>query len=97
MSRRVIRWRKRALRRLDQIGAHITKDNPAAAARVVARIVSAADALAENAALGRVGRVTGTRELVLAKIPYIIAYRVAENDIEILTVMHTAQRWPKQL
>lgn len=40
---------------------------------------------------------TGTRELVLAKIPYIIAYRVAENDIEILTVMHTAQRWPKQL
>lgn len=97
MSHRTIRWTKRALRRLDQIGAYILKDNPAAAARVVARIVSAVDSLAEHPAMGRTGRLTGTRELVLADIPYIIPYRVTRNDVEILTVMHAAQEWPKEL
>lgn len=97
MSRRTIRWTRRALRRLDQIGAYILKDNPAAAVRVVARIVSAVDSLAEHPAMGRTGRLTGTRELVLADIPYIIPYRVTRNDVEILTVMHAAQRWPEEL
>jgi len=92
-----IRWTERAVRRLDQIGAFIEKDNPAAAARVVARIVSAVDNLAEHPAIGRVGRVKGTRELVLVDIPYIIPYRVVGGEIEILTVMHAAQRWPRQL
>lgn len=71
MSRHTIRWTRRALRRLDQIGAHIAKDTPFAAARVVARIISAADLLAEHPAMGRVGRVSETRELALADIPYI--------------------------
>jgi len=97
MSCRTIRWTKRAVRRLDQIGAHIAKDNPPAAARVVARIVSAVDSLAEHPAIGRTGRLSGTRELVLADIPYIIPYRVTLNDIEILTVMHAAQKWPEEL
>lgn len=92
-----IRWTERAVRRLDQIGAFIEKDNPAAATRVVARIVSAVDNLAEHPAMGRVGRVKGTRELILADIPYIIPYRVVGDEIEILTVMHAAQRWPRQL
>ena len=92
-----IRWTERALRRLDQIGAFIEKDNPTAAAQVVVRIVSVVDNLAEHPAMGRVGRVKGTRELVLADIPYIIPYRVVSDEIEILTVMHAAQRWPRQL
>lgn len=75
MSEKHIRWTKRALRRLDEIGAHIQKDNPDAAARVVARIVSAVNMLADFPAWGRVGRINGTRELVLAGVPYIIPRR----------------------
>ncbi|PWB83321.1 MAG: type II toxin-antitoxin system mRNA interferase toxin, RelE/StbE family [Methylocystaceae bacterium] len=97
MTRRVIRWTRRALRRLDQIGAYIAADSPAAAGRVVARIVSAADALAEQPAMGRQGRLPNTRELALADLPYIIPYRITSKNIEILTVMHSAQRWPKEL
>ncbi|KAA1177163.1 type II toxin-antitoxin system RelE/ParE family toxin [Rhizobium tropici] len=96
MSEKRVRWTMRALRRLDEIGAHIQKDNPDAAARVVARIVSAVDMLADFPATGRVGRLNGTREVVLADIPYIIPYRVGQ-DIEILTVMHAHQRWPSVL
>ncbi|WP_313196697.1 type II toxin-antitoxin system RelE/ParE family toxin [Shinella zoogloeoides] len=96
MSRKRIRWTLRALRRLDEIGAYIEQDNPDAAARVVARIVTAVDMLSELPATGRAGRIKGTREVVLADIPYIIPYRVG-RDIEIITVMHAHQKWPKAL
>lgn len=52
MSGKRIRWTLRALRRLDEIGAYIEKENPDAATRVVARIVTAVDALADYPALG---------------------------------------------
>lgn len=94
MSSKRIRWTLRALRRLDDIGGEIEKDDPDAAARVVARIVTAVDMLMDFPASGRAGRIKGTREIVLADIPYIIPYRVG-RDIEIITVMHAHQRWPK--
>ncbi|WP_091581709.1 type II toxin-antitoxin system RelE/ParE family toxin [Mesorhizobium qingshengii] len=97
MSRRTIRWTKRALRRLDEIGAHIEEDSPEAAARVIARILSAAELLTEQPAMGRVGRIKATRELVLVDIPYILPYRVNGDTIEILTVIHAAQQWPQTL
>lgn len=96
MSDRKILWTLRALRRLDEIGAHIETDNPTAAARVIDRIVSAVDMLVEQPAMGRVGRIRGTRETVLSDISYIVAYRVG-RDIEILTIIHTSQRWPSAL
>ncbi|MCA0032521.1 type II toxin-antitoxin system RelE/ParE family toxin [Mesorhizobium sp. B263B2A] len=97
MGRKTIRWTKRALRRLDEIGAHIEKDNPEAAARVIARILSAAELLIEQLAMGRVGRIKATRELVLVDIPYIVPYRVSRDAVEILTVIHAAQQWPRTL
>jgi len=97
MTRRTIRWTRRALARLDQIGAYIAQDNPEAAARVISRIVTAVDALAEQPAMGRAGRLKSTRELVLADIPYIIAYRVTDSHVDVLTVIHAAQHWPEAL
>ena len=97
MSQRTVRWTRRALRRLDEIGGYIGQDNPNAAGRVVARIVASTDHLATYPSLGRTGRIKGTNELVLTDIPYIIAYRVTPATVEILTVMHAAQRWPEAL
>lgn len=97
MSGRALRWTRRAVRRLDQIGTYIAKDDPDAAARVVVRIVSAIDNLANHPAMGRSGRIKGTREYVFADIPYIVAYRVKPETIEIVTVLHGAQQWPLKL
>jgi plasmid stabilization system protein ParE len=47
--------------------------------------------------MGRIGRISGTREAVLQDVPYIIAYRIADKEIAILTVMHTSQKWPLKL
>jgi len=97
MTRRAVRWTRRATLRLDQVGGHIQGDNPAAASRVIARIISAVDNLSEQPNLGRPGRIPGTRELVFADIPYIVAYRVTTTAVEVVTVMHGAQRWPDKL
>ncbi|MFN7022979.1 MAG: type II toxin-antitoxin system RelE/ParE family toxin [Pseudorhizobium sp.] len=89
MKQRRIRWTVRALRRLDEIGAHIQHDDPDAAARVVSRLLAPVEMLAELPSAGRIGRIAGTRETVLSDIPYIIPYRVRQN-IEIITVMHAS-------
>jgi hypothetical protein len=46
--------------------------------------------------MGRVGRVPETRELVITGTPSIAAYRVAEDTMVILRVLHGARRWPEQ-
>jgi toxin ParE1/3/4 len=39
---------------------------------------------------GRVGRVAGTRELVIRGTPFVIADRIEGNDVSILALMHAA-------
>ena len=53
--------------------------------------------LADQPGLGRAGRVSGTRELVVARTPYVVPYRVKGEVIEALRVYHGAQRWPERL
>jgi toxin ParE1/3/4 len=92
-----VRWLRRALANLDAEAESIAADDPAAAGRVVLRILRAVDLLKKNPALGRAGRVAGTRELVVAGTPYIVPYRVRGEALEILRVFHAARRWPEKL
>lgn len=46
--------------------------------------------------MGRPGRVGGTREWVIQGTPYIMAYRVREDRLEVLRVLHTAMEWPDE-
>lgn len=50
--------------------------------------------LSEHPEMGRKGRVRGTRELVVPGIPYIVAYRIHDSAIQILSVYHAARKWP---
>lgn len=90
-------WLRTALRNLDEIATFITRDDPADAARVVRRIQDATVRLGCHSDSGRPGRVAGTRELILTGLPFILAYQVRRARVEILRVLHTSRRWPKQL
>jgi addiction module RelE/StbE family toxin len=93
-----LRWTRLAERDLNDIAAYIGQDSPAAAARVVLELIDQTEALLpRHAALGRPGRVLGTRELVIRGLPYVIPYRVRDNDIEILRVLHASRRWPSRM
>ena len=92
-----LRWSRRAIRRLASIHDYIAKDSPAAAVRVAAAIVEAALRLEQFPLSGRVGRIEGTRELVIPGLPYILPYRVVDDVIHIASVIHTSRKWPEKL
>jgi toxin ParE1/3/4 len=93
-----LRWTRRAERDLEEIASYIGQDSPAAAARVVLELIDHVEAnLPKRPAMGRPGRILGTRELVIGALPYIVPYRVREKDIEILRVLHTSRRWPYEV
>jgi addiction module RelE/StbE family toxin len=89
-------WRRAALNDLEAIREFIAQDNPQAAMRVRAAIRAAVDPLANYPNLGRTGRVDGTRELIVVDLPYIVVYRVAEDTVRILAVIHTSRQWPRR-
>ena len=81
----------------DAIFTYVEADNPAAAVLIDERIAAAARRLLDFPASGRVGRISGTRELVINGTPYIAAYAVAETAVRILRVLHGAQERPENL
>jgi toxin ParE1/3/4 len=92
----IVVWLKSGVRtRYEQLD-YIAEQNPAAAFRIDTAIDRHVDLLAQNPELGRVGRVPMTRELVIARTPFILIYRLRSTRIEILNVLHGAQRWPPE-
>ncbi len=87
-----IEWSERARRNLSDISAYSARDDPDAADRVVDRILTATERLSVHPAIGRVGRIDGTRELVVGGTPYVVPYRVYHDRVEIIAVPHDAQQ-----
>lgn len=92
-----LRWTPPALSHIAEIHDYIARENPRAARRVIAQIRKDARLLIEQPGMGRLGRLEGTRELVVSRYPYIIAYRIEGTGIPILAVIHAARSWPDQL
>lgn len=69
-------------------------DNPSAAERMAERVREAVEYLLEYPNMGKPGRVSGTRELVVSGTPFIVVYRVAVLTIQILRILHHARKWP---
>jgi toxin ParE1/3/4 len=59
------------------------------------QIVTSVQQLATFPMSGRSGRVAGTRELVISNTPFLAAYAVDHDRIEILAIYHGAQQWPE--
>ena len=97
--RRPVAWTREALDDIKEQIAFIARDNPAAARRVADRIQAAGTALGDMAT-GRPGRVTGTYEKSVSRLPYIIAYELlpiaGRESVVILRVIHTSRDWPDE-
>ena len=76
---------------------YIEADSPRAAIMVDDRIEAQVEGLMQTPEMGRVGRIAGTRELVISRTPYIAAYRIDGNRVRILRVLHGAQQWPDEM
>ncbi len=90
-----VKWTRRALKQLKIAQEYIAEDNPIAAQEVAQRIWDATKLLSAQPDMGRLGRVTGTREWVVKKTPYLLAYQVVGDDLRVIAVIHSKQLWPK--
>ena len=90
-------WSPEAIDDLVALRAYIADDDNAAAQRIALCIIDTVEKLlSENADIGRPGRVPGARELVIAKTPFIVPYRLQGEVLQILRVLHGARRWPER-
>jgi plasmid stabilization system protein ParE len=92
-------WSTEARRDYLDILRYIADDNPFAAEKVVDALEKTGNELGRFAT-GRPGRVTGTYEKSVTRLPYIIAYalvtRADHDSVVILRVIHTARNWPAE-
>ena len=91
-----LEWLSQALLDFDEIIDFIASDNPLAAVEQGDEIDRQVAMLLDNPDLGRPGRITGTRELVVVRTPYIAVYRVKAKSIQVLRILHGARRWPER-
>ena len=91
-----IEWTKAAKAHLLDLDTYLYERSPAGADRVVDAIYEAVGRLEQFPFLGRPGRIAGTRELVVSTTRYLVAYRIRDEVVQILAVMHGAQRWPRR-
>lgn len=86
-----VRWLRRGLAELRYVRMRIGADNPQAAEAIVGRIEQAAFRLGEFPNSGRLGEVSGTRELVVGGAPYLLVYRVIDSEVQVLRLFHQKQ------
>lgn len=90
-----VRWTPRARDGFRREIRYIAHDSPSGARRTASRVRAVANNLTDHPLLGREGRVIDTRELVVAGTPFIIAYRIHGQLVEIVGVVHHSRRWPQ--
>lgn len=89
-----IEWLPQAERTLTAQLEWIAEHNPWAAIDMGDAILTTIERLKDHPAIGRSGRVAGTRELVVVGTPYVVVYRIEAHAVLIMRVLHGAQRWP---
>ena len=92
-----VRWTRLASSHLESAHEYIARDRANAVDDVVERILSVVERLQQHPQMGRKGRVSGTRELVIVGTPFVVAYRLRRDRVEVLAVLHAARRWPDRL
>ncbi|MDL2313835.1 type II toxin-antitoxin system RelE/ParE family toxin [Desulfovibrio sp. OttesenSCG-928-C14] len=88
-------WSVSAERDLEAITEYIARDNLQAALALDDFIRDAANGLPAFPRQGKPGRIPGLRELVVHE-NYIVVYEIAEDEINIITVLHAARQWPTE-
>ncbi|WP_095149160.1 type II toxin-antitoxin system RelE/ParE family toxin [Pseudomonas sp. Irchel s3a18] len=89
-----VEWLRTALKNIDDEATYLALENPKTATDFVKAIFASVEQLSRFPAMGREGRLPGTREWVLPAPPYLIPYRVRQGRLQILRVFHTRRLPP---
>ena len=90
-----LKWTDPALQDLKEASDYLASENPQAATMMAARIQEAVEYLMDYPAIGRAGRLSDTKELVVTGTPFIVIYRLRSPTVQILRLLHHARKWAK--
>jgi len=88
-----IRWTVPAADDLQNIKNYLQQNYPQFAEPTVRAIYQRIRLLKMSPNRGRPGHRSGTRELALTPLPYVVVYAVKTEAVEILHIHHGAQDW----
>lgn len=88
-----LEWKAAAAADLLAIIDFIAEQNPGAAQALKDEIEAKVSRLRVHPRRYRVGRVEGTREMVV-RPNYIVVYAENEETVTVLRVLHAARQWP---
>lgn len=89
-----LEWSRLAIADRNEIFDYIEAENPLAAIAVDDRIRAQIEILKRFPLSGRLGRIDGTRELVIVGTPYVAAYATGDGNVRILRILHGSRLWP---
>ncbi len=89
-----LKWTRLALTSVEAEAARLTREHPPTAKRAIKRIHDAVRTLVKHPTLGRPGRLPGTRELSVPGTPYVVPYRVQDEEVEVLCLLNLGKRYP---
>jgi addiction module RelE/StbE family toxin len=89
-----LEWSEAARQDMNALFAYLDARNPQAADKTEAAIFATAEELLVFPKVGRLGRVQGTRELVVTGTPYLLIYATNAETVFIVRVLHGAQKFP---
>ena len=87
-----LRWMPSAAADLASISDYLTASRPAFRDRTIRQIHDTLRALRKYPNRGRLGKRPGTREILFQPMPYLAIYRIQEDTIEVLRILHGAQQ-----
>ena len=90
-----LRWTSAAADDLEGITDYLFEKSPQNAAQLIRKIYEAPSTLKNYPNQGRPGKKEGTRELVIAPLPYIVVYQIVGDVVYIVRILHGAQDWPR--
>jgi toxin ParE1/3/4 len=90
-------WLPVAVQDVIHIRTYIADRDLQSANKIGQRIDRAISNLSSMPNMGRPGRLFGTRELAISGTPFLAVYRVKNDRIEILRILHGRQPFPESI
>ena len=88
-----VRWTLLATADFNEAKHFIASEHPVAARRLAGDLTKLLMRLRRYPYLGKPGREENLREIYLSRFPYMVAYQVKDNNIDIIRFLHDRQSW----
>lgn len=84
----------RALQTLSEVLRYYEDQQNGLGARFLRSYDEQIERLKDMPKIGRIGRVFGTRELVMQNFPFLVVYRIRKEYLEIINLIHQSKNYP---